>query len=357
MIDEGRALFLQIAESVEDSIIDGALAEEAQAPSTNELAAFYRINPATAAKGIAMLTDKGVLYKRRGIGMFVSPGARALLLAERRAAFVERFLDPLLAEARTLGLAADDLARLLAERRSSGPPTRQQRKEPHDDQRDRGEAPHQALPRHRRSRRRELHDREGHDLRPPGSERSRQDHGHVDPHGAELRHERRRPRLRRAPVRERQGAAPHVLRPREPEVPRRREARPRVPDGAALLRELGPDPRRSPHRRLPAADEQDDQEALARPAQRRRRDHRPGIPRGDHLLRRALSRTRRRRPPALLRPPARGLRRAPAHDHPVEPPDRRGVESPRAGDRHRRRPDHHGRGDGCRARSRRDDRR
>jgi GntR family transcriptional regulator len=116
MIEEGRALFLQIAESVEDSILDGALAEEAQAPSTNELAAFYRINPATAAKGIAMLTDKGVLYKRRGIGMFVSPGARALLLGERRAAFADRYIDPLLAEARTLGLGPDDLTRLLAER-------------------------------------------------------------------------------------------------------------------------------------------------------------------------------------------------------------------------------------------------
>jgi len=116
MIDEGRALFLQIAESVEDSILAGALAEESQAPSTNELASFYRINPATAAKGIAMLTDKGVLYKRRGIGMFVSPGARELLLGERRAAFADRFLDPLLAEARTLGLGPDDLARLLSER-------------------------------------------------------------------------------------------------------------------------------------------------------------------------------------------------------------------------------------------------
>ena len=116
MIEEGRALFLQIAESVEDSIIDGALAEEAQAPSTNELAAFYRINPATAAKGIAMLTDKGVLYKRRGIGMFVAPGARDLLLAERRTAFAARYLDPLLAEARKIGLGPDDLSTLLAER-------------------------------------------------------------------------------------------------------------------------------------------------------------------------------------------------------------------------------------------------
>ncbi|EIC06427.1 regulatory protein GntR HTH [Microbacterium laevaniformans OR221] len=116
MIDEGRALFVQIAESVEDSIVDGSLAEDSRAPSTNELAAFYRINPATAAKGVNMLVDKGVLVKRRGVGMFVAVGARESLRAERRAAFADRYLDPLLAEARTLGLDADDLVRLLRER-------------------------------------------------------------------------------------------------------------------------------------------------------------------------------------------------------------------------------------------------
>ncbi|MEU1971795.1 GntR family transcriptional regulator [Microbacterium sp. NPDC019599] len=116
MIEEGRALFLQIAESVEDSIVEGALAEESQAPSTNELAAFYRINPATAAKGVAMLVDKGVLYKRRGIGMFVAPGARDRLLAERRSAFADRFVGPLVAEARKLGLGPDELADLVRAR-------------------------------------------------------------------------------------------------------------------------------------------------------------------------------------------------------------------------------------------------
>ncbi len=119
MIDEGRALFLQIAESVEDSIIDGSLPEEGQAPSTNELAAFYRINPATAGKGVNMLVDKGVLYKRRGIGMFVAPGARDLLLAERRTAFADRFVEPLLVEARKLGLGPDDLASLIRDRSSA----------------------------------------------------------------------------------------------------------------------------------------------------------------------------------------------------------------------------------------------
>jgi DNA-binding transcriptional regulator YhcF (GntR family) len=116
VIEEGKALFLQIAESVEESIIDGSLSEETQAPSTNELAAFYRINPATAAKGVNMLVDKGVLYKRRGIGMFVAPGARERLLAERREAFGARYLDPLLAEARSLGLGPEDLTRLIRDR-------------------------------------------------------------------------------------------------------------------------------------------------------------------------------------------------------------------------------------------------
>ncbi|MDQ2689632.1 MAG: GntR family transcriptional regulator [Chloroflexota bacterium] len=119
MIEQGRALFTQVAESVEDSIIDGSLREEERAPSTNELAAFYRINPATAAKGVNMLVEKAVLYKRRGIGMFVAPGARARLLAERRDAFADRFIDPLLAEARKLDLGADDLAVLLRERAAS----------------------------------------------------------------------------------------------------------------------------------------------------------------------------------------------------------------------------------------------
>jgi len=116
VIDEGKALFLQIAENVEDSIIDGSLPEEGQAPSTNELAAFYRINPATAGKGVNMLVDKGVLYKRRGIGMFVAPGARDLLLAERRTAFADRFVEPLLVEARKLGLGPDDLTALIRDR-------------------------------------------------------------------------------------------------------------------------------------------------------------------------------------------------------------------------------------------------
>lgn len=125
MIVEGRAIFQQIAEYVEDSIIDGTLAEDEKAPSTNELAAFYRINPATAAKGISLLVDKGILAKRRGIGMFVTPGARDRVLAERESSFADAFVEPLLAEADKLGLSVDaaiDLIRARAQRARSTAP-------------------------------------------------------------------------------------------------------------------------------------------------------------------------------------------------------------------------------------------
>src|SRR5690625_6280996 len=69
MIDDAKPLFTQIAEKIEDSILNGTLPELSKAPSTNELAGFYSINPATAAKGINELVSKGVLEKRRGVGM------------------------------------------------------------------------------------------------------------------------------------------------------------------------------------------------------------------------------------------------------------------------------------------------
>src|SRR5688572_28227659 len=112
-MDDDRPIFLQIAELIESSIIDGSLVEEAQVPSTNELAAFHRINPATAAKGIGQLVDDGILYKRRGIGMFVSPGAQATLRGRRRQQFADRYLRPLLTEATKLGLSASEIKEMI----------------------------------------------------------------------------------------------------------------------------------------------------------------------------------------------------------------------------------------------------
>lgn len=113
MIDDSRPIFLQIAGIIENDIVDGNLAEETQIPSTNEFAAFHRINPATAGKGVNLLVEEGILYKRRGIGMFVSTGARAALVARRTEEFFEQYVRPLTAEARKLGISPDELSRLI----------------------------------------------------------------------------------------------------------------------------------------------------------------------------------------------------------------------------------------------------
>ncbi|UOZ04932.1 MULTISPECIES: GntR family transcriptional regulator [unclassified Amycolatopsis] len=111
--DDGRPLFLQIAERIENSIVDGSLPADTQVPSTNELAAFHRINPATAGKGVNQLVADGILYKRRGIGMFVAPDARAQLLERRRRDFTRQFLAPLMAEAGKLGMDAEEIKKLI----------------------------------------------------------------------------------------------------------------------------------------------------------------------------------------------------------------------------------------------------
>ncbi|EME15997.1 GntR family transcriptional regulator [Rhodococcus triatomae] len=113
MIDDGRPLFQQIAEQIEGAIIDGSLPEEGQVPSTNELAAFHRINPATAAKGLNQLVAEGILYKKRGIGMFVTAGAREALRFRRREAFAQQYIEPLVTEATRLGIPLDELKSML----------------------------------------------------------------------------------------------------------------------------------------------------------------------------------------------------------------------------------------------------
>src|SRR3954466_9543032 len=109
VFDDRSPIYLQIADGIEDDVLSGALKEDEQVMSTNQYAAFYRINPATAAKGFAQLVDEGVLYKKRGIGMFVSPDARAKLRAQRRERFFAEVVDPMLAEARMIGGPAAEI--------------------------------------------------------------------------------------------------------------------------------------------------------------------------------------------------------------------------------------------------------
>ncbi|MFC6317630.1 GntR family transcriptional regulator [Corynebacterium gerontici] len=92
-------LFRQIATLIEDSIIDGVLLEGQRAPSTNELAQFHSINPATARKGLLLLVELGILEKRRGLGMFVTAGATQRIRDRRAGDFAATYLAPLVDEA------------------------------------------------------------------------------------------------------------------------------------------------------------------------------------------------------------------------------------------------------------------
>lgn len=119
-MDDTRPLFQQIAEQLEDAIIDGSLPEGSRAPSTNELAAFHRINQATAANGISKLVADGLLYKKRGVGMFVPEGAREELVRRRRDTFGRSYVAPLLAEARRLEMDAEDVKKMIDTWRDEG---------------------------------------------------------------------------------------------------------------------------------------------------------------------------------------------------------------------------------------------
>lgn len=115
MLNDQALIYQQIAQLLEDGILRGEYAEGSQVPSTNELARAFNINPATAAKGINRLVDEGLLYKRRGIGMFVAPGALEQLRTQRRQAFARQQVRALVREAKRLDITQEQLLKLVAD--------------------------------------------------------------------------------------------------------------------------------------------------------------------------------------------------------------------------------------------------
>ena len=108
-LSDQSLIYLQIAQMLEDDILRGVYREEEQVPSTNELSRVYHINPATAAKGLNLLSAEGILYKRRGIGMFVAPGAEQAVRAKRKAAFYDSYVRPLVKEGASLAVTGEEL--------------------------------------------------------------------------------------------------------------------------------------------------------------------------------------------------------------------------------------------------------
>lgn len=111
--DTDKPIFLQIAEGIEDAILSGAFEEESQIPSITEFSVNYKINPATALKGINILVDNGIVYKKRGLGMFVATGATEQLRNKRKELFFDSYIVSLVEEARRLNLTKEEIKNLI----------------------------------------------------------------------------------------------------------------------------------------------------------------------------------------------------------------------------------------------------
>ncbi len=112
-LDQEKPIFIQIAEGIEDGILTGAFPEESQIPSITEFSVNYKINPATALKGINLLVDEAVIFKKRGVGMFVAQGAVSKLKRKRQDQFYDNYVSRLVEEAKRLGITSDEIIAMI----------------------------------------------------------------------------------------------------------------------------------------------------------------------------------------------------------------------------------------------------
>ena len=120
LLTQEKSIYIQIKEKIENDILRDLIQEEEKVPSTNELAKIYTINPATAAKGINLLVDEGILYKKRGIGMFVADGAKQMIVSKRKKSFYDTYIKSLLQEAEGLGITKQEVIAMIQDGHEGG---------------------------------------------------------------------------------------------------------------------------------------------------------------------------------------------------------------------------------------------
>ncbi|WP_117170114.1 GntR family transcriptional regulator [Paraliobacillus sediminis] len=118
-LDDKKPIFIQIKEVIEDQIINDQLKAHDQIPSTNQLVQFYKVNHITVSKGINLLVEEEIIYKKRGVGMFVAEGAKDKLVLQRRDGFAEEFVLPMLKEARKLQLPDNEIVKIMEKLKGS----------------------------------------------------------------------------------------------------------------------------------------------------------------------------------------------------------------------------------------------
>ncbi|MBM7553780.1 GntR family transcriptional regulator [Thalassobacillus pellis] len=118
-LDDSKPIFIQIKERIEDQIVNDHLKEHEQIPSTTQLVNFYKINHLTIAKGINLLVDAGIIYKKRGVGMFVAKGAKEKLLGQRKDMFTDQYVRPMIEEAAKLEIPESEIMKIIKQLKGS----------------------------------------------------------------------------------------------------------------------------------------------------------------------------------------------------------------------------------------------
>ena len=113
LTESDKPIYVQTAEWIEDNILSEAFGEETRIPSTTEISVQYKINPATALKGVQMLVDKNIIYKKRGLGMFVAKGAKEKIRETRKQEFFDKYITALISEAQMLGISREDIRQMI----------------------------------------------------------------------------------------------------------------------------------------------------------------------------------------------------------------------------------------------------
>ncbi|MDQ0224253.1 GntR family transcriptional regulator [Metabacillus niabensis] len=113
--DGTKPIYIQIAEWLENEILSENILEDGKIYSQYQLADMFNINPATAAKGLNLLAEESILYKKRGLGMFVSTNAKEIILNKRKNQTLKNLVSEIVIEAERLKISEEELVKMIKE--------------------------------------------------------------------------------------------------------------------------------------------------------------------------------------------------------------------------------------------------
>lgn len=112
-LDGTKPIYIQISEWLETEILNGSFESDQKIYSQYQLAEIFNINPATAAKGLNILADENILYKKRGLGMFVTTNAQEMILNKRKSQTLKRLVLEIVQEAERLNVTREELIEMI----------------------------------------------------------------------------------------------------------------------------------------------------------------------------------------------------------------------------------------------------